>query len=159
MQVAGEERAKELAARYTEVANEVANRTVNPDTQRPYSTAQIEREMKAIHFEPSAGKPAKAMAVSLIRALKETIPLDLARMRLRIVLPKACAKQLKEAVLPLITVEEEEWDDDLELVALCDPGNFRGLSDVVREQSKGKGTVDIVEVRTVAVSDISLNEI
>ena len=47
----------------------------------------------------------------MIRQLKETIPIEKAQMRIRIVLPKDCAKKLKEKLMPSIaTVESEDWD-------------------------------------------------
>jgi hypothetical protein len=57
LQVSKEERDHMNGVTYTEVARLVTDRCVNPDTQRPYTIAQIERAMKDIHFSirPSQG--------------------------------------------------------------------------------------------------------
>jgi ribosome maturation protein Sdo1 len=34
----------------TEIAKDVAARCINPDTERPFTIAQIERAMKDLHF-------------------------------------------------------------------------------------------------------------
>jgi len=57
-------------------------------------------------------------ALDVIRQLKETIPIEKAQMRIRIVLPKDNAKKLREKLLPSVAkVESEDWDcGKLELV-------------------------------------------
>ena len=57
MQVSKEERERENDQQFTEVARMVTERCVNPDTQRPYTMAQIERAMKDIHvsIKPNQG--------------------------------------------------------------------------------------------------------
>lgn len=54
--------------------------------------------------------------------------IDRAKMRLKLVLPMKEARKIRERVLPLVTVEQEEWNVDLEIVsfrppAICTPPN------------------------------------
>ena len=43
--------------------------------------------------------------------------IERAKMRLKLVLPTKEARRIRERVLPLITVEQEEWSVDLEIVS------------------------------------------
>lgn len=56
-------------------------------------------------------------ALDVIRQLKETMEIQRAHMRLRLVLPAKEAKRLKEKVKPFLQiVESEDFDEDLEMV-------------------------------------------
>lgn len=56
-------------------------------------------------------------ALDVIRQLKETMAIQRAHMRLRLVLPAKEAKRLKEKLKPLLqVVESEDFDEDLEMV-------------------------------------------
>lgn len=57
-------------------------------------------------------------ALEVIKLLKDSIPIEKAQMRIRILLPKDCAKKTREKLLPSIAnVESEDWDcGQLEMV-------------------------------------------
>ena len=62
----------------------VTERCVNPDTQRPYTIAQIERSMKDTHFSIQPGKSEKVQALEVIRQLQAAgVPIERAKMRIR----------------------------------------------------------------------------
>lgn len=158
LQVSKEERQKETEVSFTEVARMVAERCVNPDTERPYTMAQIERAMKDIHFSVKPSQGLKQQALEVIRQLKESIPIERAQMRLRLALPRESQpKKFKAEIAGKITVEEEDWDDGaVDLTCLIDPGNFREIDERVRAASKGKGIVEILSVKNVATSDTTV---
>lgn len=61
----------------------------------------------------------KLKALDVIKQLQasDTIPIERARMRVRITMPNKDGKKLKEKVTPLVdTVEDEDWSDEWELV-------------------------------------------
>lgn len=61
--------------------------------------------------------PCYVQALEVIRQLKETMEIQRAHMRLRLVLPAKEAKKLKEKLKPLLqVVESEDFDEDLEMV-------------------------------------------
>mmetsp|Transcript_35941 Transcript_35941/g.94228 ORF Transcript_35941/g.94228 Transcript_35941/m.94228 type:complete len:252 (-) Transcript_35941:310-1065(-) len=157
LQVSKEEREKSADQLFTEIANTVAARCVNPDTSRPYTIAQIERAMKDIHYSVQPAHSAKKQALEVEKQLRETIPIERAQMRLQIRLPKANAKPVKAKIEPLIAqLESEEWAGDLELECLVDPGNYRMIDEVVSEQTKGRGAVAILETRAIDDHDLAL---
>ena len=61
---------------------------------------------------------------------------------------------VQAAIQAKITIEEEDWEDgDLEIICTIQPGVFRDVDEAVRGQSKGKGQVEIMSVKTVDTSD------
>ena len=60
LQVGEKERANELENLRREVATAVAERCVDPDTQRPHTVTMIEKAMSEIHFAVKTNKSAKS---------------------------------------------------------------------------------------------------
>lgn len=59
-----------------------------------------------------------SQALEVIRQLKETMEIQRAHMRLRLVLPAKEGKRLKEKLKPLLqVVESEDFDEELEMVS------------------------------------------
>eukprot|EP00731_Ephydatia_muelleri_P023548 Em0015g1131a len=94
--------------------------------------------------------------LDVIRLLKPTMQIERAKMRLKLVLPTKEARRIRERMLPLITVEQEEWNVDLEIVCLIDPGHFREIDESVRAETKGRGTVEIISLKDVEEGDEKL---
>ncbi len=89
-------------------------------------------------------------ALDVIRQLKEAIPIERAKMRLRVVLPKKEAKRIKDMLTEKLQVEAEEWDDgDMELIGTVDPGDYRAVEELVRTESKGKAVLEVLTVQAI----------
>lgn len=93
----------------------------------------------------------------MIRQLKETMQIERAHMRLRFILPVKEGKKLKEKLKPLIKViENEDFHDQLEIVCLIDPGCFREIDELIRSETKGKGTLEVLSLKDVEEGDEKL---
>lgn len=70
-------------------------------------------------------------------------------------MPSKEGKRLKERIMPLIEkVESDEWEDEWELVALIDPGQYRVIDELLQKETKGKGDQRArVETLTFAAVD------
>ncbi|XP_048017328.1 ribosome maturation protein SBDS isoform X3 [Megalobrama amblycephala] len=157
LQVSDKERQSQLEQMFRDIATIVAEKCVNPETKRPYTVNLIERAMKDIHFSVKANKSTKQQALEVIKQLKESIQIQRAHMRLRFVLPAKDGKRLKEKLRPLIkTVENEDFDDQLEMVCLIDPGCFREIDELIRCETKGKGTLEVLSLKDVEEGDEKL---
>uniref|UniRef100_A0A672PJL5 Ribosome maturation protein SBDS n=1 Tax=Sinocyclocheilus grahami TaxID=75366 RepID=A0A672PJL5_SINGR len=157
LQVSDKERQSQLEQMFRDIATIVAEKCVNPETKRPYTVILIERAMKDIHFSVKANKSTKQQALEVIKQLKQSIQIQRAHMRLRFVLPARDGKRLKEKLRPLInTVENEEFDDQLEMVCLIDPGCFRDIDELIRCETKGKGTLEVLSLKDVEEGDEKL---
>ncbi|KAM6933187.1 ribosome maturation protein SBDS [Xenentodon cancila] len=154
LQVSDKERQNQLETMFRDIATIVAEKCVNPGTKRPYTVSLIERAMKDIHYSVKTNRSTKQQALEVIRQLKETMDIQRAHMKLRFVLPAKDAKRVKEKLKPLLqVVESEEFDDDLEMVCLVDPGCFREIDELIRCETKGRGTLEVLSLKEVEEGD------
>eukprot|EP00053_Salpingoeca_punica_P005646 m.55708 g.55708 ORF g.55708 m.55708 type:complete len:252 (-) comp13336_c0_seq4:723-1478(-) len=154
-QVSKEERDSQLDQTFKEVATIISDKCINPDTKRPYTISQIERAMHDIHISIQPSKSTKKQALEVMKLLKEHVPLERASMSVRIVLPKKEAKQVQANLKELLgAIESQDWQGDiLEIVSSIDPGNYRPIDEMVRAQTRGQGSVDILSVKNVEGGD------
>lgn len=114
---------------FRDVATIVADKCVNPETQRPYTVGIIERAMKDAHVSIKPQKNTKQQvppsslplslshyclliqALEVIRILQDNIPLQRASMKLRLTLPAREARRVREKMLPHLTIQHEEWEN------------------------------------------------
>lgn len=62
-QVSDKERDVELSSMFKDVASIIAEKCVNPGTQRPYTISMIERALKDVHFSVDVKRSAKQQAL------------------------------------------------------------------------------------------------
>ncbi|KAJ3099060.1 hypothetical protein HDU97_003493 [Phlyctochytrium planicorne] len=156
LQVAEKERNAMIETSLKDIATTVAEKCVNPETKRPYTVTMIEKAMADLHFSVNPNKNTKQQALDVIRELqdKQIIPITRAQMRVRVLMPAKDGKRIKDKVHSYVAdVQDEDWGEDYELVGQVDPGNFRTLTDFVSSETKGKGMVEVLLVRTVAEGD------
>jgi len=170
LQVGEKEREHELTNMRREVTNKVAESVVDPATQRLYSVAIIDKAMTQVGFSVKPDKPVKAQVLECIRLLQEqaTLPIQRARMRIRVILPTTRSKNLKkgkkekeeedtevEAGIPDSMkekihkesdkiVESVDRSDTWETVVHIDPGKFRVLKDLLSAEWPN-GRIEIEE--------------
>lgn len=148
------ERHTALQATFKDIANIVADKTVNPNTKRPYPVSIIEKSMKDIHFSVKPNRTAKQQALEVIRTLKELIPLERSQMRMRVTIPsgKAFRERLR-ALASAIEHDEIGVQGELEMVFTADPGKYRELDEIVQKETKGKGQLEVISLKDVAEGD------
>ncbi len=117
LQVSEKERQSQLESMFRDIATSVADMCVNPETKRPYTVGVVERAMGDIHYSVKPHKSTKQQALEVIRLLKATMVIERARMRLRLVLPSREARKVREKIIKLLTVEQEDWGTELEIVS------------------------------------------
>ena len=154
LQVSEKERHTQLESTFKDIANIVADKTVNPETKRPYPVSIIEKSMKDIHYSVKPNRTAKQQALEVIRLLKDAIDLQRSQMTLRMIIPngKAYKERLKQLASEVLEEEISERGD-LEMVFLTDPGNFRALDELISKETKGKGSLEVVSLNEVADGD------
>lgn len=67
LQIAGKERESQYSSQFRDIATIVMQKTINSETQRPYTITMIERLMHDIHFavDPSSTSKKQVVIVSL----------------------------------------------------------------------------------------------
>nr|CAB3479667.1 unnamed protein product [Digitaria exilis] len=98
LQVSGKEREAQLSTQFRDIATIVMEKTINPDTRRPYTITMIERLMHEIHFAVDPNLTSKEQALKVIKKLMENFPIKRAPPRVRFTAPKPSFAGLMEKV-------------------------------------------------------------
>jgi len=156
VQVGEKERAHELGNLWREIATQVAGKCVDPATQRPYPVGMIEKTMTEVGFSIKQGKNAKSQVLDCIKLLQtsSTLPIQRARMRLRVTIPTADKECLRARILEGAEMVESEDDGEADWVVtlLIDPGQFRVLNDLLQKGAKGKGRIETLTLAATAAA-------
>jgi ribosome maturation protein SDO1 len=156
VQVSDRERETEAAALFKDVAAAVAARCVHPGTGRPYTATAVERALRGAGAALDPKRPAKAQALEAIGLLvRAGLPIERARMRLRVSAPAAAAREVTAALAAVGAVVEAtdlSLDGaDVAITCLADPGAFRAVHAAVGAGGVAEGAR--VEVLSVAAVD------
>ncbi|KXS17556.1 Shwachman-Bodian-diamond syndrome protein [Gonapodya prolifera JEL478] len=150
LQVGDRERQNLQETLSRDIVTQVADMCVNPETKRPYTVSMIEQAMLNVGFSVNTGKGAKQQALDLIRVLQSssTLPIARARMRLRITTPSRDGKRIKDRLHEMIAeIEGEEFGDEYEVFGLIDPGQYRPITELISSETKGKGDVELLDLK------------
>ncbi len=159
LQVSEKERQAQQEAMFKDVATTVADKCVNPENKRPYPVSMIEKGMQECHIAVKPNKSAKQQALDVIKKLREKMPIERAQMRIKLILPVQSQKSVrsklkKEGIVP--DKEEKDEEDMVVMVLLVDPGKYRAIDDILRDETKGKGKLEVMELKEVVESEEKL---
>ncbi|KAK1276581.1 hypothetical protein QJS04_geneDACA016785 [Acorus gramineus] len=134
LQVAGKERESQFSSQFRDIATIVMQKTINPNTQRPYTISMIERLMHDIHFAVDPHNSSKKQALEVIRELQKHFPIKRSPMRLRLVIPIRNFTSLMEKLNTwnAVITSKDESGDQSSVVFEMDPGFFRECDTLVR---------------------------
>ncbi|PPQ95653.1 hypothetical protein CVT26_008682 [Gymnopilus dilepis] len=154
VQVGEKEREHDLGSLRKEIATLVAEKCVDPATQRPYPVGIIEKAMSEAGFSVKPNKNAKSQVSECIKLLQSesNLPIQRARMRIKLSLPVADADRLREKIVELAEkVESDETgDSDREITMLIDPSQFRVINDLLQKECKGRGRLETLTFTATA---------
>jgi ribosome maturation protein SDO1 len=156
LQVGGKERQQNAQQLRAEVLQIVADKCINPNTKRPYPITIIDKTLNELNFNLVPSRAAKTQALEAIKLLveKQVIPISRARMRVRVTGSSKEAKKYADKVRGIVVeVQDEDWGSEWELIAFIDPGSLRPLDELVRDESKGKATVEVLDTAVVKEGD------
>jgi len=146
VQVGEKEREHDQTSLRKEIATLVAEKCVDPATQRPYPVGMIETAMTEAGYSLKPNKNAKSQVSDCIKSLQSdsTLPIQRARMRIRVTMPNADGKRLRERILEgAEKVEVDEMgQNEWELITLIDPSQFRVINELLQKECKGKGRLE-----------------
>lgn len=145
LQVAGKERESQLSSQFRDIATIVMEKTINPETQRPYTISMIERLMHEIHFAVDPHNSSKKQALEVIRELQKHFPIKRSPMRLKLLVPGQNLSSLLEKLdaWKASIVSRDESGSQLSIVCEMEPGCFRDCDALVRNL---QGRLEILAV-------------
>mmetsp|Transcript_5090 Transcript_5090/g.9291 ORF Transcript_5090/g.9291 Transcript_5090/m.9291 type:complete len:253 (-) Transcript_5090:66-824(-) len=148
VQVSSKERQHTHDQIFQEIATIVSEKCVDPSTKRPFTAGMIERAMRdTLHYAVVPNKSSKQQALDVINKLKEHMEIERAQMEVLITLPGKTAKAVvKDKVHPLVakTVQENYGSSHYTATCYIDPGQYRNLEQVITEETRGQGTIEII---------------
>lgn len=154
VQVGEKEREHELSTLWREIATLVSEKCVDPQTERPIPVGMIEKAMHEAGFSVKAGKNAKAQVSECIRLIQTNskLPIQRARMRVKLTIPLANIDAVREKVLQSADRVEEDITGatDWEITLLIDPSQFRVLNELLQQHTEGKGRLETLTFANVA---------
>jgi len=153
LQVSDKERQAQQEALFKDVATLVSEMCVNPESKRPYPVSMIEKAMKEAHIGVKVGKGSKQQALDTVGKLKDTLTIERAQMRLKIVTPVRVGNSVRKGLGKLgtgVTIEEEQnGEAEATFLLLSDPGQFRNIDDLVKSSSQGAGTLELLSLKEI----------
>ncbi|KAL0438180.1 UNVERIFIED_CONTAM: Ribosome maturation protein SBDS [Sesamum latifolium] len=152
LQVAGKERESQLSSQFRDIATIVMQKTINPETQRPYTISMIERLMHDIHFAVDPHSSSKKQALEVIRELQKHFPIKRSPMRLRLTIPEENISPLLEKIngWNSTIISRDESGSQRSIICELEPNFFRDCDGVVRNL---QGRLDILAVNVHLDSD------
>jgi len=139
-----------------ELATLVAEKCVDPSTQRPYPVGMIDKAMTEAGYSVKTNKTAKSQVSECIRQIQTSskLPIQRARMRVRVTMPIKDGKRLRDQVIEgAEQVEDEEMgQNEWVVVMLIDPGQFRVVNELLQKECKGKGKLETLTFTATAPS-------
>ncbi|KAA8538332.1 hypothetical protein F0562_027845 [Nyssa sinensis] len=156
LQVAGKERESLLSSQFRDIATIVMQKTVNPETQRPYTISMIERLMHEIHFAVDPHNSSKKQALDVIQELQKHFPIKRSPMRLRLAVPEQNFSSLLEKLNAwnASIVSKDETGSQLSIICEVEPGFFRDCDALVRNL---QGRLEILSVSVHGEGDTHMD--
>ncbi|KAF5312171.1 hypothetical protein D9619_003106 [Psilocybe cf. subviscida] len=173
VQVGEKERDHDLASLRKEIATLVAEKCVDPATQKPYPVGMIEKAMTEAGYSVKQNKNAKSQASSSLSLLwinhanhceqvsecikelqaNSNLPIQRARMRVKLSVPTDLADKIRPKVIEASEkVELEEKKEDWEITMLIEPSQFRILNELLQKECKGSGRLETLSFAATASS-------
>mmetsp|Transcript_19499 Transcript_19499/g.18829 ORF Transcript_19499/g.18829 Transcript_19499/m.18829 type:complete len:589 (+) Transcript_19499:127-1893(+) len=176
LQVSEQERGAQLEGIFKDIASIVADKTVNPENNRPYTISMIQNAMKQIHYSVNTTKNAKSQALEVIRKLRDVMPIARATMLLRIICPSSMMGEMKRYLqeelglnLSLWLTPEAQSGDGVEkgagdgsdknayLDLKVDPELFRKVEEAVTSMTNGIGRLEVLQLRVASSAGVQTN--
>ncbi|EEY57818.1 ribosome maturation protein SBDS, putative [Phytophthora infestans T30-4] len=149
LQVSEGERKALVENMYRDIATIVADKCVNPTSNRPYPYTVIERVMKEIHYAVIPNRSAKQQALELIKKLPEHIPLARAKMKIQVTTPASGAQAIKTGLQKEgAEIVEQTGSETVRMVVLITPGSYRIVNSLVQEHTAGQGSLEVIDLKS-----------
>jgi len=151
LQVSEKERQAQTDAMLKDMATIISDKCVNPESKRPYPVSMIEKAMKECHIAVKPNKNSKQQALEAIVKLKETLPIERAQMRIKVTTPVKMVNKIKKLFNKLsVVIEKEEVEgEEVVLLILMDPGQYRTIEDQMKEATSGAATIEVLNLKEV----------
>ncbi|KAF6252326.1 SBDS protein C-terminal domain-containing protein [Scenedesmus sp. NREL 46B-D3] len=146
LQVSDKERQAQQDNLFKDVASILADKTINPETSRPYTNTMLERALRDVHFNADPKRSAKQQALEVLPLLQARFPIQRARMRLKLQLPAQHQQALLDSLDAAGGVVEgiEQAGAHSVVVTQVEPGVFRELHVFMQDATQRQGRIEVL---------------
>ncbi|BAF22712.1 uncharacterized protein [Oryza sativa Japonica Group] len=157
LQVSGKEREAQLSSQFHEIATIVMDKTINPETRRPYTITMIERLMHDVHFAVDPNLTSKEQALKVIKKLTEHFPIKRAPLRVRFTAPKSKFASLTEKLEEwnANVISKDESGSQPSVVCEIEPSILRSCEERLKDV---QGRVEVLSVSAHAEGGSSVDQ-
>lgn len=157
LQVSGKEREAQLSSQFRDIATIVMEKTINPETRRPYTMTMIERLMHEIHFAVDPNLTSKEQALRVIKKLIEHFPIKRAPLTVRFTAPKSKLGGLMEKLeeWSAIVLSKDESGNQSSLVCEIEPSILHSCEERLKDV---QGRVEVLSVSAHAEGGSSTDQ-
>ncbi|WIA33728.1 hypothetical protein OEZ86_006845 [Tetradesmus obliquus] len=150
--VSDKERQAQQDNLFKDVASILADKTVNPETGRPYTNTMLERALRDVHFNMDPKRSAKQQALDVLPLLQARFPIQRARMRLKLQVPQQHQQALLDALDAAGSVVEgiEQAGSAAVVVTQVEPGVFRELHVFMQDTMQRQGRIEVLSFAVTA---------
>jgi ribosome maturation protein SDO1 len=133
-----------------DVASIIAEKCVDAQSGCPVPYTIILRALEEIHVNVNVNKPAKKQALAIIKAHKDRLGLERAKMRLRLTYAQEVAPELQD-LISQITIESLKEDANTVVIGLIHPESYRLIFECIKTKGiEAKATIEVLDQRVVA---------
>lgn len=120
VQLGEKERSAALESMFKDIATLISDKSVDPNSKRPYPVTMIEKAMSDAHYSVHTGKSAKQQCAEVLKLLQTVMPIEAAKLRINCCLPSRDAKRIKASIIALTeeVTDESYTGDEYEMVSL-----------------------------------------
>lgn len=147
LQIGEKERMQQSELLFKDVCNLISSMTVDPTTNRPYTSTMIEKALLNLHFNPNPNKKPKQLCLEAIKLLQKDskLPIERTRLKVKIFCRSSVGKAINDQLNSIVTESTLECkDDNYQMICTVEPDKFKVLSDLVSKASGGDGFVELI---------------
>jgi len=145
IQVSEKERKQDNEKLFKDIASLIVEKCINAETKQTFPLGVIENAMREIHVSINPHKSAKQQALKIIPLLQEksSLPIERAKMKLLLSVPKEQIDPTKEKLKDLIEIilQTEENNRGI-LTIVIEPKNYRQVDTIAKESS---GNIEVLQ--------------
>ena len=154
LQVSDKERKQEYDNLFKDVASVLAEKCVNPESNRPYTMTMLERALRDVHFNVDPKKGAKQQALEALPVLQAQFPIERAKMSIKLSGPMDKRDQLLaivESFEGIVSSQIEEANaETCSALVQIEPSTYRDLHNRVQSELGGRGRLVVLDMAVVA---------
>ncbi|TDH65587.1 hypothetical protein CCR75_001349 [Bremia lactucae] len=149
LQVSEGERKALVENMYRDIATIIADKCVNPTSNRPYPYTVIERVMKEIHYAVIPNRSAKQQALELMKRLPQIMPLARAKMKIVVTTPHIQVDAIKQGLREEgAEILEQSGLESVRMIVLITPRSYRIVNTLVQTCTHGQGSLEVIDLKS-----------